>query len=341
MRQLSKKLVRWTIKDLCECIYLMLLAKFDCVIFIDGKRGIGKSTLGYKIALRSDAEFSPEKDIAYTRDDVIKGLAQKIRGVILADEMINVAYNRDFYERDQKILLKALNMYRDHYNLFIGCIPFFDDLDKQMKKLCKIKITIIRRGIALIQLQSKSLYSGDPWDTEYNKKLEKKWKKNPKYAQFSTVKGVLLFNDLTKKQRETYDRIKTKKRNEIYFETSELNNRIDFKTQMINNLYVRIKEKKMTRKEFNSIVLTMGESLTNVRARLNQRLRDEGLEDSLNKYLLSEEEKEREKKKKLGKKRSSKFQVISSDEVRDKEIVVEDKSNQYHNNIRKEKEDLW
>lgn len=338
--QLSKKLIRWRIKDLCDCIYLMLLEKFDCVIFIEGKRGLGKSTLGYKIALRSDADFNPKYDIAYTRDDVIKGLAKKRKGVILADEMINVAYNRDFYERDQKILLKALNMYRDHCNLFIGCIPSFVDLDKQIQRLCKIKITVLRRGVALIQLQTKSLYSGDPWDTDYNKKLEKKWRRHPKYSQLSTVKGILLFNDLTKKQRILYERIKTEKRNRIYFDTSE-SNHTDFRTQMMNNLYVRIKKKKVTREEFNSIVLTMGESLTNVRARLNQRLRDEGFEDSLSKYLLSEKEVEVERKRKLGKKRSAKFQVISPDERRGKKIVVEGESNPYHNNISKEKDDLW
>ena len=47
------------------------------------------------------------------------------------------------YENEQKTLLKALNMYRDSCNVFIGCIPKFVELDKQIQRLCKIRITIL------------------------------------------------------------------------------------------------------------------------------------------------------------------------------------------------------
>ena len=97
---------------MCDVIEGWIGNKFDGIIFIEGKRGLGKSTLAYKIAtrLKTPIAFSPKRDIVYSRDDTLKHLATKKGGVIFSDEMINVAYNRDFYNEEQKVLLKALNM---------------------------------------------------------------------------------------------------------------------------------------------------------------------------------------------------------------------------------------
>jgi len=109
--------------------------------------------------------------------------------------MINVTYNRDFYVEDQKLLLKGLNMYRDSCNVFVGCIPRFIDLDVQLQRMCKIRITVVRRGIALIQTRRKAIYSTDPWDIRMNQKIEDKWSmkgtKNPRYSQLTTVRGII------------------------------------------------------------------------------------------------------------------------------------------------------
>lgn len=211
------KYIVWSLKDLCEVIQQMIDNKFDCNIIIDGKRGLGKSTLGSKIFYRLG--FTPWKDIVYSREDVIKAFATKHKGRIFADEMINVSYGRDFWDSDQKTLIKIMNMYRDSCNVFIGCVPVFAQLDKHFQSLIKIRLTVISRGVALIQRQLSSIYTNDPWDIKNNQKLESKWLarkgSKPTYSQLSTFIGVLKFSDLTPNQREEIDKVKAEKRSKV------------------------------------------------------------------------------------------------------------------------------
>ena len=99
------QLLVWTLKDIKESIEIMTseIVKFDCIIFIEGNRGLGKSTLAYKIlsGLKVNIKFKPKRDLVYSREDTIKHLATKKNGCILSDEMINVAYKRDFYESEE------------------------------------------------------------------------------------------------------------------------------------------------------------------------------------------------------------------------------------------------
>jgi len=269
--------IRWTIKDLAETIDRMQDNKFDCIIFVTGLRGLGKSTLSYKLASRIKAPFNPERDIAYKRDDVVRLLAKKKRGVIFADELVNVAFNRDFYEQEQKQLIKALNMYRDSCNVFIGCIPFFATMDTQLQKLCKIRIDVVRRGVAIIQTQIHSMYTSDPWDVRNNQKVERKWvgRKNPKYSQFSTYRGILRFNDLREDQRIKYERIKQEKRNKIFKEGEEPP---EAKSRY-SNLAKLIEEGKIWSKDmFRTFCEGMDLKFTNAQSAVNKILKDKGSE---------------------------------------------------------------
>jgi len=168
-------LLVWTLKDIRECIEKMTSpdVKMDMICFIEGRRGLGKSTLGYKIlsGLKVSVPFKPKRDLVYSREDTLKHLASKINGIIFSDEMINVAYKRDFYQEDQKELLKAFDMYRDSRNVFIGCIPQFVDLDVKIQQVCKLRLTVVRRGLALVQMKMPTIYSMDPWDIKNNQRI--------------------------------------------------------------------------------------------------------------------------------------------------------------------------
>ena len=273
-------ILRWHVNDIVECIDKMQENKFDCIIFIEGKRGLGKSTLAYKISTRLKCGFAPNRDIHYSRDEVLKALAGQKERVIFADEMINVSFNRDFYESDQKILIKALNMYRDSKNIFIGCVPKFVTLDKQVQNLCKLKITVVRRGIAIIQTQIPAIYSKDPWDTKNNEKIESKWTakgvKNPRYAQLTTVRGIMSFNDITEGQRGIYESIKQDKRNKIFAQQSGLDLQDAPNIVFYKNLLQQLKEGEMTQGTFAQIIKVSGKNYNAVRKRLNEMLREGG-----------------------------------------------------------------
>jgi len=269
--------IRWTIKDLAETIDKMQENEFDCIIFVTGKRGIGKSSFAYKLANRLKSPFNPERDIAYKRDEVIRLLAKKKKGIIFSDELVNVAFNRDFYEQGQKQLIKALNMYRDSCNVFIGCIPMFATMDNQLKSLCKIRVDVVRRGVAIIQTQIHSMYTSDPWDIRNNQKIERKWvgRKNPKYSQFSTYRGILRFNDLREDQKIKYERIKHEKRNKIFKEGEEP---VEAKSKY-SNLAKLIEEGKIWNK---GMLMTFCEGMdlkfTNTQIAVNRLLKDKGSE---------------------------------------------------------------
>jgi len=118
-------------------------------------------------------------------------------------------------------------MNRDHENLFIGCVPQFQTLDNQIKNLCKIRFTVVRRGLAVIQTPNRTIYGKDKWDQATNEKIERAWLKkgiqNPQYSRLTTFRGIIKFPKLTEKQEEEYMRIKTEKRNIVAKEQMGIN----------------------------------------------------------------------------------------------------------------------
>lgn len=279
----------WTITELTDTIKQMQKNKFDCIVTLDGKRGIGKSTLGVKMASRF-SQFKMHKDILFSRDDVKENIAVRDHAVLLADEMINVTYNRDFWSEQQKDILKILNMYRDNCNVLIACIPNFSDLDKQFRSLVKIRINVVRRGLAVIHTQNQSYYSNDQWDMKVNEKIESKWTRKrtykPSYTKLTTYRGLLRFGDLGKNQRELYEKIKQTKRNVLYRDEEVVK-----KEQSIyDNMLERIKGGFVTRSILQETCLMNGLKYTVVVSNLNNRLKNEG-NPSLNSYLSSDKDK--------------------------------------------------
>lgn len=281
---------RWSILRLAKLIEEMQNNKFDCVVIIEGNRGLGKSTLGYLLANRVKThKFKPRKDILYKRKEIIDAFNNRWFSTFMADEMINVSFNRDFYDTDQKKLIKIINMNRDHCNLFIACVPQFQTLDNQIKNLCKIRITVVRRGLAIVQTQNRSIYSTDRWDTAVNEKIEKEWLKNgiskPRFSRLTTFRGVLNFGDLTPNQREEYEEIKRQKRNEIKQEQEEE----DRANNPADRIYSMLTEGKIgTRQMFDTLCLAMGLKPLNVMQNIRIRMRNQGDNRKFQEFFVDE-----------------------------------------------------
>lgn len=300
-----KTLFLWSIKDLQYVIEGCINNNYDCIMFIEGARGNGKSTLAYKLCsrLKLPIQFNPQRDIVYNRTDTLRHLATKKKGIIFSDEMVNVAYNRDFYQEEQKLLLKGLNMYRDSCNLFIGCIPSFIDLDKQIQSLCKIRITVIKRGIALIHTQVKTMYQSDKWDIKNNQKIESKWslqkKGKPKYTQLTTVRGLLKYNDITPQQRQEYNKIKEEKRGRVFSNYTDDTLIMDQDQLFYKNLLEEIKSGRITRETFISIGKINNKTSRSMKAKINRLLAEEGTDKRYRDYVFSAKIKEKKEKQNL------------------------------------------
>ena len=302
----------------------MLLNQFDCLIIIEGNRGLGKSTLAWhiakkvmrifrKITLETGREESPYnkhhlfkphlqvkgkfKSVLYKREDVIN-FFDKWNSTAIADEMINVAFNREFWNEDQKNLIKMINMNRDHCNLFIMCIPQFQVLDNQMKNLCKIRITVARRGMAVIQTPNRTIYNKDKWDTANNERIEREWLKKgsgiPQYAKLNTFRGMMKFPKLNKRDQDIYDKIKVNERNVIK-KSLGVTDEGKKPTEPFDIIYNQIIEGKVRNSHILAgFALANDIPYTTLRERIRRRLNKEQRPTDFSEYYWDKKAKEQE-----------------------------------------------
>lgn len=278
----SRKLPFLQVKDIVEIINGKQSKEFDCIVFIDGKRGLGKSSLAWKICKKKGG-FKPQRDITYTRKEAIRSLATNKHATIFSDEMINVAFKRDFYEGDQKVLIKGLNMFRDSCNFYIGCIPEFYDTDPKLRDLCHLRIRVLRRGLALVHRPIDSQFTQDKWDTRNNQKREMQWtmqrNKKPKYSQLSTAIAFLTWKDLCPKDKELYRSIKEEKRGRVFAENigvDELEGLEDQERLFYSNIAQQLIEGRIGRHELIKIAELKTISFGTLRSRVSSVLDKSG-----------------------------------------------------------------
>lgn len=278
-------LLKWSVRDIVEVIEGCVTNKFDVIICCEGKRGTGKSTLLYKIAMRLKrrgvVKFNPETSVVYSREDTLDLIANKKRYVIFSDEMINVTYKRDFFEHGQKQIIKGLNMYRDSCNVFMMAVPLFKDLDGDMRQLTKIKLSVLRRGIAEIRVQPDFQ---DILESQ-SQKNKNKWKYKNKDLKMEPTKkvGLVVYKDITPSQREIYEEIKARKRGQVF--NNEDNIQADPMADWYNKLHKQLISGNLTKDGFQAIVDMSGKKETSVRARLGMILRDNRDKFKISDYL--------------------------------------------------------
>jgi len=304
---MSNKVIQWSLKKMIFMIVAILNNKFDCVIIIEGNRGLGKSTLAVHLARGVSREFKKigsdryrfhwKNSLIYTKKETLR-FFHKWDATGIADEMINVTFNRDFYDTEQKNIIKMINMNRDHRNLFIACVPQFQTLDTQIKNLCKIRITVVRRGLAVIQTPNRTIYVKDKWDQNTNEKIERDWIKkgikNPHYTRLTTFRGIMKFPKLHEKSEEMYQSVKDMKRNLIAKEEMGMDDDGD-KVDPYEDVIKMMRDGKIRNGTFLSGLATAygykPESFAQV---LRTKLKDRGLDHRLSTYFWEKKAKAKE-----------------------------------------------
>ena len=309
-------------------IVRMLLNKFDCFIIIEGNRGLGKSTIAYHLAKKVNNHFrvlakeAPEimaekfehnsknfyrfvpklqakatkgrRYILYKREDVLN-FYNKWNQIAIADEMINVSFNREFWNDDQKNLIKVLNMNRDHCNLLLSCVPQFQVLDNQIKNLCKIRITVIRRGLAVIQTPNRTINMKDKWDTANNEKIERDWLKKgtglPQYAKLNTFRGMVKFPPLNKYDLNVYEKIKFNERNVIAKDLGMNGEVVEEKDDIDKALDRLIKGGIKNSVMIEGIACALGLQPNNLKTQIRNRLQKRGMNPSISSYYYDKKAK--------------------------------------------------
>lgn len=278
--------VKWSLKDLVGIAQMRQKNEFDCNIVVSGDRGNGKSTCIAKL-LYLTKKYNPQKHQVYSRDDVIKLLANQKYGICFDDEAINSGYKRDFQSKGQQELIKIVTAYRDNFNIYASAIPNFFNLDKDLRDLTFILIHVIERGLGVLHMPLQGrLYSMDKWDSKNNGRLEDKWNKskgiNPNfkipYHKLSTFRGYVYFEDLTEKQRELYKQIKVEKRKESFNKYIDKPKEEDFYEKCLR----LILDKKITKEGLIQMCLLDNRDYHGTLQKLNRMLKKVTTDDSRN-----------------------------------------------------------
>jgi hypothetical protein len=269
----------WKLKDLIYVFDEWINNKFDGLVVIDGNRGLGKSTVAIKLALMKGG-FRIKRDVVFSREEVMKALSRNKGKVIVADEVIGALHNRDFFNTEQKELIKFLNMYRDNCNILLSCIPNFYDLDKQFRQLVKLRINVVRRGLAIIHIPKQSSFSADKWDFYNNEKIERTFTRSgtfkPRYSRLTTFGGYLSFKDLSEKKKQIYQNVKQIKRAKVFnIEDTNVEN-----TDVEHKIITLVKENKLSKVDLEKYCVINGIKINTFLNRLNRIQKNKG-EDNI------------------------------------------------------------
>jgi hypothetical protein len=241
--------------------------------------------------------FIPPRDLIYSQDSMKQFLSAWNR-VGIADEMINVTFNRDFFSEDQKDIIKIINMFRDHQNLVIACVPFFANLDTQIKNLCKMKISVRRRGLGIVHTPNQVVYCKDKWDSATNEAIERQWimtkNKKPNYSKLTTFRGLITYPKLSEKQEAQYQKIKNDKRAIILKDEMH----VELKTE---KSYTDLLYEKLVNKEIRNMQIIEGVAMAHnisedkLKAELTKRLKKDKKPHLLGLYFWDKKSKKKDK----------------------------------------------
>lgn len=213
----------WSVIELIETLKKTAEVDKDNLIPIDGTTGSGKSTLGIKMCVKACPWFDMEKDILFSRKELIDWVTTARPGSwCLADEAVNMLFKRDFASKDQKFLLRILDMCRDRNLTVLMCIPNFWALDRHvLEGRVRLRIHIAKTGIAFMWKPDPNPFAQDKWYRKYNEKVCYNWSEHYNARRTKGFVGYLRFGDLAEKYKTPYLDIKKRKKEEIKLQEEE------------------------------------------------------------------------------------------------------------------------
>lgn len=142
----------------------------DCIIFLSGQRGEGKSTAGIQIARQlceiRGIKFDLNKHLAYTGADVNRMVKEAEEfSPIVCDESANFAMGMDWAKSENKALVRLFIQCRTRHLCLIFCCPKLTWLNKKFQRMATFWIKMYGRGIGGIFV-SNSNEGIDPWQLD-------------------------------------------------------------------------------------------------------------------------------------------------------------------------------
>lgn len=222
----------WSIEEITSTFNKVASIDKDSINAIDGPAGVGKSVLAIKLCKKGCPWFDMEKDILYSRKDIMSWISSARPGSHgIADEIINALFKRDFQKGDQKFLLKLLDMCRNRNLTLYFLLPNFWALDKHiLDGRIRVRFHVAKTGLAFLWKPSGNPFTSDKWCKNYNEKVCTNWDSYPNARRTKGFLGYLKFGDLGSEEKKKYVLIKERKKAEVLASEEE-----EEKKEDINN----------------------------------------------------------------------------------------------------------
>lgn len=145
---------------------------WDSLVIVESgaTKGTGKTTFSVQLCKEICNIIGVPYDLGKmmvidATEDKIRTLAKTLpRGTpIHADEAVMFAYKRDYNEDATKKFVKFVNICRKFGHPLILNIPWFWDLDKDVRNLADYRITVPMRGVACVRQKDINSDSEDLW----------------------------------------------------------------------------------------------------------------------------------------------------------------------------------
>lgn len=196
--------------------------KKDLIFIISGYPGEGKSVLAIAIAKEYDRRFTYDRNLIYSRSELMEKIETLPPSAFIIDEAINILYKREWNKGSQKDMIKLLNICRSKGHMLIFVQPDFEDMDKDIRtKRLRLWIDVITRGCGVLYKPVKSLGGGsDPWNIEINdKRIKEQIKKLGVVegylegsAKTENFQNVIRWEDIPEEEYKIYDEVKNRKK---------------------------------------------------------------------------------------------------------------------------------
>lgn len=208
---------QWSIAELIKNINGTLKIDKDFPLIIDGLTGSGKSTLAIHLSKKGYKNFDINEHIIFSRKELIEKITLAEKGsYIILDEAINVLFKRDFMNRQQKFIIRLLDMCRDRNLCLILCVPNFWSIDKHiLEGRIRLRIHIAKTGFAFMWKPTSNPFTPDKWNRRYNEKISYNWDNYPNARKTKGFIGYLKFGDLCDKDKEKYLKVKAEKKEQV------------------------------------------------------------------------------------------------------------------------------
>jgi len=205
---------------------------YQVIVVISGITGTGKSTLANLITQKfnhlNGKKYLIRKSNYYDNKSLYDGIKNcENKTGHNGDEAVNILYKRDNAQKDNKGLLKLIDMIRYKNLLTVFCVPSFWALDSHLRNSqVTFWIHVTKRKLGWIFCPSKNCFTTDPWNQGYNEQaLRKRFVPDNSDNFFAGI----YFNKMPKEMEDSYlkhkykmSALSTQRNKEFIYSTKEV-----------------------------------------------------------------------------------------------------------------------